>query len=163
MMRRVSIGFQILALLALAPEAHGFECTKAALPVDFVICSDPDTFKANEGHERAWFETRARLSPVQKTDLLNDQRQWLKTYPPRAAFPPREIDLQAFQGRRSNAWQKLYMPAWNSSGNTPDRRASNRATWLETLLWQRKQILVGRSQGKLNRKVLRLAESPLKI
>jgi uncharacterized protein YecT (DUF1311 family) len=75
--------------LAVSSSAQAFDCAKAYLPVDFVICSDPAVFQANEAHEKAWYETRARLTDEEKQELLADQRRWLKKYPPRCGIPAR--------------------------------------------------------------------------
>ena len=74
-------------LVAGSPSAQAFDCAKAYLPVDFVICSDPAVLKANEAHEKAWYDTRARLTDAEKQELLADQRQWLKEFPPRCGVP----------------------------------------------------------------------------
>jgi uncharacterized protein YecT (DUF1311 family) len=50
-------------------------------------CSDPAVLKANEAHESAWYETRARLNDAERQELLTDQRRWLKEYPPRCGVP----------------------------------------------------------------------------
>lgn len=70
-----------------SPSARAFDCGKAYLPVDFVICSDPAVLKANEAHEKAWYEARARLNDTEKQELLADQRQWLREFPPRCGVP----------------------------------------------------------------------------
>jgi hypothetical protein len=67
--------------------AHAFNCSKAYLPVDFVICSDPSVIRANDVHERAWYDAQARLDDAEKQELLTDQRIWLKEYPPRCGIP----------------------------------------------------------------------------
>jgi hypothetical protein len=69
--------------------AKAFDCNKSFLPVDFVICSNPAVFNFNEAHEKAWIETRAVLTDAQKAGLLNDQRRWLKEYPPQCGVPAR--------------------------------------------------------------------------
>lgn len=64
-----------------------FDCKKEFLPVDFVICSSTQVMEANEDHENAWYATRARLNKVQKKELLDNQREWLKQYPPTCGIP----------------------------------------------------------------------------
>src|SRR4051794_31678723 len=76
-----------LCLVVGSSSAHAFDCAKAYLPVDFVICSDPAVLKANEAHEKAWYETRARLNDAEKQELLEDQRRWLREFPPRCSVP----------------------------------------------------------------------------
>lgn len=72
----------LLVIFAYGPAAWAFDCSKASLPVDFVICSDPQVLQANQVHETAWFAARARLDDTQKKVLLTDQRQWLQQFPP---------------------------------------------------------------------------------
>jgi uncharacterized protein YecT (DUF1311 family) len=87
-MSRFIWGFLLtFSLVVGSPVARAFDCAKAYLPVDFVICSDPAVFKANEAHEKAWYETRARLNDPEKQELLGDQRRWLKEYPPHCGVP----------------------------------------------------------------------------
>src|ERR1700730_1932320 len=87
-MSRFIWGFLLtFSLVVGSPVARAFDCAKAYLPVGFVICSDPAVFKANEGHEKAWHETRARLNDPEKQELLGDQRRWLKEYPPHCGVP----------------------------------------------------------------------------
>ena len=76
-------------IISLGTQAFVFDCAKAFLPVDFVICSDPQVFRANEYHEAAWYTTRTRLNDVQKRELLENQRLWLKQYPPTCGIPAR--------------------------------------------------------------------------
>ena len=78
-----------LAIVTFPSVVYAFDCAKASLPVDFVICSDPDVFKANDVHEKASYETRSRLNEEQKKALLADQRRWLKEYPPNCGVPSR--------------------------------------------------------------------------
>ena len=71
----------LLILLLTSFSSYSFNCKKAALPVDFVICSSDAVFKVNEAHEKAWFETRARLDNQQKKELVILQKEWLNTFP----------------------------------------------------------------------------------
>jgi uncharacterized protein len=57
-------------LAAGAPSAHAFDCARAYLPIDFVICSGPAVIGANDAHERAWYDARARLGDAEKQELL---------------------------------------------------------------------------------------------
>jgi uncharacterized protein len=83
------LGLLLTFCLAGSPSAQAFDCAKAYLPVDFVICSDPAVLNANEAHEKAWYDTRARLTDAEKQELLADQRQWLKEFPPRCGVSAR--------------------------------------------------------------------------
>jgi uncharacterized protein len=60
---------QVATLVAAVTASHpawAFDCSKAYLPVDFVICSSPVLQSTNEVHEKAWTEVRAVLNEVQK-------------------------------------------------------------------------------------------------
>jgi uncharacterized protein len=83
------LGLLLTFCLAGSPSAQAFDCAKAYLPVDFVICSDPAVLNANEAHEKAWYDTRARLTDAEKQELLAGQRQWLKEFPPRCGVSAR--------------------------------------------------------------------------
>jgi len=75
-------------------QVWAFDCTKAFLPIDFVICSSQQVMQANEIHEKAWFASRARLDITQKKALLDDQRKWLKRYPPQCGIPAKGKPLE---------------------------------------------------------------------
>ena len=87
MRRAVTSIISALAFFTMCQSASAFDCAKAYLPVDFVICSAPDVLKANEQHEKAWVEARAQLDEVRKKELLTNQRQWLKQFPPTCDVP----------------------------------------------------------------------------
>jgi len=87
-MNRFLLGSVVaLCLVAGSFSARAFDCAKAYLPVDFVICSDPAAIEANEAQEKAWYDARASLNDAEKHELLADQRRWLKEYPPRCGVP----------------------------------------------------------------------------
>src|SRR4051812_25194919 len=87
-MKRSFWGALIFFLLAgVSSSAWAVDGAEAYLPVDFVICSDPAALKANEAHEKAWYETCARLNDAEKQELLEDQRRWLREFPPRCSVP----------------------------------------------------------------------------
>lgn len=90
-MRQRSLSAVALVCLVCVLPTHvlAFDCAKAFLPVDFVICSDPQVVKANETHEAAWYAARSRLDDVQKQQLLDNQRLWLKQFPPTCGIPAR--------------------------------------------------------------------------
>ena len=77
----------LLASQLVSGPAIAFDCEKASLPVDFVICSGWQVEQVNRIHESAWYAARARLNDGQKRELLDDQRRWLKTYPPQCGVP----------------------------------------------------------------------------
>lgn len=89
MSRYFWVAFLTLFFAVVSPPAYALDCAKAYLPVDFVICSDPAVIRANDAHEKAWYDARAHLSDAEKQQLLADQRRWLKEYPPRCEIPAR--------------------------------------------------------------------------
>jgi uncharacterized protein YecT (DUF1311 family) len=86
-MKELSIVYVVLLLILSPSCSWAFDCTKAFLPVDFVICSNSAVMQANEDHEKAWFATKANLNEAQKETLLENQRQWLKQFPPKCGIP----------------------------------------------------------------------------
>lgn len=58
-----------------------FDCAKAYLPVDFVICASPDLLKANDELSAVWRSLRERLGEAERQTALDAQRQWIKDYP----------------------------------------------------------------------------------
>lgn len=58
-----------------------FDCAKAYLPVDFVICANPDLLKANDELSAVWRSLRERLGEAERQTALEAQRQWIKDYP----------------------------------------------------------------------------------
>lgn len=73
------IGSAVLAQTPSAPPA--FDCGKAYLPVDHVICSSPDLLKANDELSAVWRSLRDRLPEDERQAALEAQRQWIKDYP----------------------------------------------------------------------------------
>jgi len=73
--------------VAFSSTSFAFDCKKVFLPVDFVICSSQSVMTANADHEQAWLSARGRLTLGQKKTLLDDQRNWLKTFPIRCGIP----------------------------------------------------------------------------
>ena len=71
----------ILLLVTGGGNARAFDCTKATVAAEFVICSDPGLTAIADQRRRAWDEALARVDGEQKATLLADQRRWLKDYP----------------------------------------------------------------------------------
>lgn len=55
-----------------------FDCQKAALPTDYVICSSPVLLKANDDLASAWFSARAKFDDAGKVALVESQKAWLR-------------------------------------------------------------------------------------
>ncbi|WP_204561731.1 hypothetical protein [Azospirillum palustre] len=67
--------------------ARKFNCKKATLPVDFVICSDPALIALVDDLQSAWEELRSSTSSARWPDALAAQRAWIKTYPLTCGVP----------------------------------------------------------------------------
>ncbi|MDD5459010.1 MAG: hypothetical protein PHF37_06435 [Phycisphaerae bacterium] len=69
-----------VCLLAIAGNALAFDCSKAFLQTDFVICSSPDLLKAETDLEKLWHLFLSDKDEVEKKVILEDQRNWIKQY-----------------------------------------------------------------------------------
>jgi uncharacterized protein YecT (DUF1311 family) len=69
------------------PQAPAFDCAKAYLAIDHVICSSPDLLKANDELSAVWRALRERLGETERQAALELQRQWIKTYPQSCGLP----------------------------------------------------------------------------
>jgi uncharacterized protein len=78
-----------LSLLLFAFPSLAFDCAKAYLPVDFVICSDPAIVQINAEHEKTWYDVRSHMNNAEKHTLLISQRKWLRAFPPTCGIPAR--------------------------------------------------------------------------
>lgn len=91
-----SVSKRILLCIFLTPSAlwlsrpaSAFDCAKATLGIDFVICSSSDILAANQVHETAYFALRERLGETERNKLLESQRQWLREIPSECRIPAR--------------------------------------------------------------------------
>lgn len=73
--------------MAAMSAAHAFDCAKAYLGVDFVICSDPKLIASIDDMAQVWQRLKAATPADQFNALLADQRQWLKTYGTECGLP----------------------------------------------------------------------------
>lgn len=64
-----------------------FDCAKAFLPIDHVICSSPDLLKVNDELSAVWRALRERLGEAERQQALDAQRQWIKDYPQACGLP----------------------------------------------------------------------------
>ena len=78
-MRQVVLLAVFIACLAICGQghAHSFDCAKASMPSDFVICSDPTLLEANDDLAAQWSAARAQMDQAGKARLLNEQREWM--------------------------------------------------------------------------------------
>jgi uncharacterized protein YecT (DUF1311 family) len=87
--------FNIIALICLGALSRGyvstslaaFDCNKAYLRVDFVICSSSEALSANGELTQLWNQVNEQLDSSQKSALLGDQRQWISEYGARCNVP----------------------------------------------------------------------------
>lgn len=75
------------ALAADTPPPPKFDCAKAYLPVDHVICASPDLLKVNAELGDVWIALRDRLDEAERQVALDGQRQWIKEYPLACGLP----------------------------------------------------------------------------
>ena len=72
-------GFPLaLALIVLATPglAASFDCNKAATPLEYAICGNPDLSRADERMSAAFSAARSRLSKTASAVVLDNQRNW---------------------------------------------------------------------------------------
>lgn len=77
------------ASLAADTPPPSFDCAKAYLPVDYVICASPDLLKVNGELGEVWRALRDRLDEGERQVALDAQRQWIKEYPLACDLPPK--------------------------------------------------------------------------
>jgi len=78
-----------VTLLLGGQAAYGFDCSKAAAPMDFVICSSPEAYAANEEMAEAWRGTREDLNEGGRATLVADQRAWMEDVSRDCGLPAR--------------------------------------------------------------------------
>lgn len=73
-------GFPVIlaAMLLTTPGlAASFDCNKAATPLEYAICGDPDLSRADEDMDRAFSAARSNLSKLGSAVVLDNQRRWI--------------------------------------------------------------------------------------
>jgi len=78
-----------LMLVAANADASRFDCHKAAMPSDFVVCSNPALLEENNLLASAWFKARSGMDAAGKTELVKSQRAWLKSITSDCGLPER--------------------------------------------------------------------------
>lgn len=76
------LAFVVLSSCRESVSAAGFDCARASLPVDYVICRSDEGRKAIASLTNAWTNLIASVSADRRAALLGQQRQWIKSYPP---------------------------------------------------------------------------------
>ena len=69
--------------------AAGFDCTQAAMPTDFVICSAPKLLEANASHAMAWRQALSHLDNAGRKELVAEQKIWIQNLTSRCKLPHR--------------------------------------------------------------------------
>ena len=72
-----------------ARDAVAFDCSKAYLAVDYVICADPSLISRVDRVQVIWNDLRAKLGEERRKVLLDEQRRWIKDYAERCGLPGR--------------------------------------------------------------------------
>ena len=67
----------LLWLGASMPAAAGFDCARASLQVDFVICRSEASLRAIADLTAAWDNFTATATPDRKAALLDQERRWI--------------------------------------------------------------------------------------
>ena len=78
MVRHTALWF-LVALSAVAQPRPGFDCSKAASPVDRLICSDESLANLDRALAEQYDELRKHLTPQGLVALRTGQRNWLGT------------------------------------------------------------------------------------
>jgi uncharacterized caspase-like protein/uncharacterized protein YecT (DUF1311 family) len=69
-----------LLLMSKSADAGGFDCARASLQVDFVICRSEDGRRAIADLTRAWEKLTSIAAADRKAALLDQQRRWIGVY-----------------------------------------------------------------------------------
>jgi predicted aspartyl protease/uncharacterized protein YecT (DUF1311 family) len=77
-----------LSMLCGGSSAEAFECSGVTLPSSIVICSDPELMRLADERQQIYDAARARLTPEQRKQLLEDQRAWVHSYAAACGVPP---------------------------------------------------------------------------
>jgi uncharacterized protein len=65
-----------------------FDCSRAATPVEHMICADPQLTELDGEMGRRYFDRRAALRGQERQDMLDEQVQWLDSRAKRCQLPP---------------------------------------------------------------------------
>ena len=85
---RIAAFFALIIVVAARPAlAVEFNCAKAFLKVDFVICRSAQGMKAIGELQAAWDATYATTAPDRKAPLVREQREWIKAYAAECGVP----------------------------------------------------------------------------
>ncbi|MCW2242301.1 lysozyme inhibitor LprI family protein [Azospirillum canadense] len=87
---RLSVVAFALATAAFgSKESKAFDCSKAYLAVDHVICSDPNLVESVDRLQGAWNTLRKSLDEDRRKTLTAEQKQWISDYTQRCGVPGR--------------------------------------------------------------------------
>lgn len=77
------------ALVPTLARSAAFDCARASLKVDFVICRSQEGLQAIAELSSAWDAVRQQVTPDQKSALVAAQREWIKSYSAACGVPGR--------------------------------------------------------------------------
>src|SRR5437867_453962 len=70
----------VLAIALNSAEAGGFDCARASLKLDFVLCRSSEGRIAVDALSSAWADLWERLDPAARDVVLAEQRKWIQSY-----------------------------------------------------------------------------------
>ena len=79
----------LVAGLTLASPALAFDCSKAYLAVDYVICAEPALIAAVDRLQGTWDVIKGKLDEASRKALVTEQKQWISDYAARCGVPGR--------------------------------------------------------------------------
>ena len=89
---RSTVNWPIALLCTLIPQllfAAEFDCKKASMASDYVICSHSDLIDANSVLANAWLTSRSDMGGDEKQASLKDQQIWLRRLNSQCGLPSR--------------------------------------------------------------------------
>ena len=90
----------LLAILAMPAQAAGFDCAKAARPIEKIICGDPVVDALDTMLNGAYKARRAANDPA----VLAEQRHWLASLPGLCRIPTTGDPSLDLRGSGRAAW-----------------------------------------------------------
>jgi len=98
---KYKIALVFLLLVFFSQTSIAFDCSKAFLQTDFVICSSPDILQSENELERVWHLLITSKYDAEKKQLHDEQTQWIKQYAQNCGLQgkgqPSEIVMQQAQ------------------------------------------------------------------
>ena len=105
----------LLAILAMPAQAAGFDCAKAARPIEKIICGDPVVDALDTMLNGAYKARRAANDPA----VLAEQRQWLASLPGLCRIPTTGDPSLDLRGSGARCLAELYEKRLTALGAPP--------------------------------------------